>query len=381
MTTQKHLFDLPDDIHFLNCAYMSPLMKAVQEAGIAGIRRKANPATVTSDDFFLPPEEVRSKFAKLVRAHASQIAIIPAASYGLKTAIDNVPANKGNHAITVSDEFPSGFYTLQNWCREQQQELKIISAPPTLNRRGPEWNNRLLEAINRDTSVVIISSVHWTDGTLFDLERIGQRCREVNAYFIVDGSQSAGALPIDVVKYNIDALVCAAYKWLMGPYSSGLAYFNEKYNEGVPIENSWMNRSNAHDFTRLTRYVEDHKPGAARFNAGEFSNLINTPMLNKALEQILEWGADNIQAYCDELSLPLIDFLQQKGYWIEEREHRAKHIFGFLLPPSLDRAVLLQELQQRKIFVSVRGDAIRVSPYLYNTTNDMDALIETLRSK
>lgn len=381
MTSQKHLFDLPDDIHFLNCAYMSPLMKQVQEAGIAGVKRKANPSTIFSEDFFLPPDDVRHRFARLIHAEASQIAIIPAASYGLKNAIDNVPYNKGNHAITVSDEFPSGFYTIKEWCRKNNQELKVIPAPSTLVNRGAAWNERLLEAINNDTSVVIISSIHWTDGTLFDLEQIGKRCKEVDAYFIVDGSQSVGALPMDVVKYNIDALVCAAYKWLMGPYSIGLAYYNDKYNNGVPIEDSWMNRSNANDFTKLTRYVEDHKPGAAKFNSGEFSNLVHVPMLDKALEQILDWGVDAIQDYCDKLTLPFIAFLQEKGYWIEERDQRAKHLFGFLLPSSIDRAVLLQELQQRKIFVSVRGDAIRVSPYLYNTEKDMDALTEVLRSK
>ena len=85
-----------------------------------------------------------------------------------------------------------------------------------------------------------MSSIHWTDGTKFDLRKIGERCREANALFIVDGTQSVAVMPIDVVENNVDALVCASYKWLLGPYSIGLAYYSEAFNSGKPIEDSWL---------------------------------------------------------------------------------------------------------------------------------------------
>ncbi|MGL5891508.1 MAG: aminotransferase class V-fold PLP-dependent enzyme, partial [Bacteroidia bacterium] len=109
MLSQKHLFDLPDDIHYLNCAYMSPLMKQVQDAGVAGIKRKANPTQITPADFFSTANEVREKFARIVHCNAQQVAIIPAASYGIQNAVNNIPLNNGNHAITVGEEFPSDY--------------------------------------------------------------------------------------------------------------------------------------------------------------------------------------------------------------------------------------------------------------------------------
>ncbi len=142
-----------------------------------------------------------------------------------------------------------------------------------------------------------MASVHWMNGTKFDLERIGSKCREVGAKLIIDGSQSVGALPIDVQKFKIDALICAAYKWLMGPYSVALSYIHEDFNEGIPLEESWMTRPNSDRFDRLTNYVEGYKPGAARFDVGQTSNFISGPMLNESLGQLLSWGVQEIQEY------------------------------------------------------------------------------------
>jgi len=380
MTSQKHLFDLPDDIHYLNGAYMSPLMKSVQDAGIQGIKTKSNPSLLSSEDFFTLAEEVKRKFGKIIQAPANQIAIIPSASYGLKAAVDNIPSNTGDHAIVLANEFPSDYYTAAEWCKKNNKELKVIEPPSVLSGRALAWTDRILAQMNVNTCAVILSTIHWTDGTKFNLKMIGEKCREINARFIVDGTQSVGAMPIDVGELKIDALVCAAYKWLMGPYSIGLAYYSEEYNAGVPVEDSWMNKANANDFTKLTRYVDDYKPGAARYNVGEFSNPILLPMLDRALQQIAEWRADAIQDYCGNLIRPLLNYLQENAYWFEEDKYRANHLFGFLLPPSVDKEKLLHQLQSRKVFVSLRGDVIRVSPHVYNVAPDIEALIVTLKN-
>jgi len=112
MLPQKHLFQLPDTEHYLNCAYMSPLLKSVEEAGIAGMQKKRNPANIRQEDFFTEVETVRAKFGRLVNGDPQQVAIIPSASYGLQSAISNIPPDGGTHVITVSEEFPSGYYNL-----------------------------------------------------------------------------------------------------------------------------------------------------------------------------------------------------------------------------------------------------------------------------
>ncbi|MDH3945393.1 MAG: hypothetical protein OET45_01895, partial [Chromatiales bacterium] len=83
---QRHLFRIPDDITYLNCAYMSPQLNSVEAAGIEGLRRKSAPWEITTEDFFTDSERARELFARLIGARANDIAFIPSASYGIATA-------------------------------------------------------------------------------------------------------------------------------------------------------------------------------------------------------------------------------------------------------------------------------------------------------
>jgi len=378
MNCQKHLFQLPEGVHYLNCAYMSPLLRSVEEKGIEGMRHKRNPISIKPVDFFTGAVSVRQKFARMVEGIPDQVALMPSVSYGMNSVIRNISCAKGQHALTLSEEFPSCYYTAKRWCKEHDAELRIVARKDDLPNRGRDWNERILQAINGDTAFIVMASVHWMNGTKFDLEKIGARCREVGAKLIVDGSQSVGALPIDVRKANIDALICAAYKWLMGPYSTALSYIHEDFNDGIPLEESWMTRPNAEHFDRLTNYMEGYKPGAIRFDVGQSSNFIFLPMLDEALGQLLEWGVADIQEYSRKLGIPLIDYFMEKGTPVDDEEHRAFHLMGLQLPSGTTGEALLGELNSRNVYVSLRGNNLRISLNVFNNEEDVRELISAL---
>ncbi len=363
---QKSAFTLPDDIHYLNCAFMSPMPRRVQQAGVAGIRRKGMPADITADDFFDDVDEVRRLFAALVHApDANRVAIIPSVSYGMSTVARNSPLGRGQSVVTVHHQFPSIRHPWRRACADSGSRMIVVDPPTDGPDRTPAWNEAILAAIDGDTAVVALGQVHWADGTPFDLERIGERAREAGAAFVIDGTQSVGAVPFDVAKLQPDALVCAAYKWLMGPYSIGVAYFGARYDDGVPLEETWMGREGSRDFAGLVAQSDAYRPGAARYDVGETANFILVPMLIAALEQVLEWGADRIDAYCRELSGQLFP--------------GSGHLFGLRLPPETNPDMVKAHLQLRNVFVSMRGRAIRVSPYLYHDAADLEALRDALR--
>ncbi|MEN8230637.1 MAG: aminotransferase class V-fold PLP-dependent enzyme [Bacteroidota bacterium] len=358
---------------------MSPLLKSVEEKGIEGMRRKRNPISIKPVDFFTEVNDLRTTFGKMVNCNPSQVAVMPAVSYGMNSVITNIPYYKGQHALTISEEFPSCYYAAERWCKSFEAELKVVARKDDVLQKGKEWNERILEAINSDTAFVVMASVHWMNGTKFDLESIGTRCREVGAKFIVDGSQSVGALPIDVEKQKIDALICAGYKWLMGPYSSALSYIHEDFNGGIPLEESWMTRPNAERFDRLTNYEAGYKPGAARFDVGQTSNFISVPMLKEALGQLLSWGVHEIQEYCGMLATPLINYFLEKNTPVDDEIHRANHMMGLQLPDGTNGETLVEELQRRNVYVSLRGTNIRISINVFNTEEDIQELIAALK--
>ena len=379
MTSQKHLFTLDPEWHYINCAYMSPLLKAVEDAGIEGMRRKRTPHSIGPADFFEDSETVRQLFGRLVNAEPGRVAIIPSVSYGLAVVVQNCKPKKGGRVVTVFEEFPSDIYALHRLCADHELELVTVEPPDEPENRGRMWNQRILEAIVPGVELVNLSSVHWADGTLFDLEAIGKRARQVGAMFVVDGTQSVGAMEMNVKRFYIDALICAGYKWLLGPYTSGFAYYSERFDGGRPLEESWLNRLGSDNFRELVNYQPEYYPGAGRYNMGEHSNFIHLPMLKASLTQILEWTPAAITDYCKELSAPLLEYLQQSGFWVEEEAWRAGHIFGFRLPAQVSLPKLQQSLADRKVVVSLRGSAVRVSPHLYNDEEDMNRLVEGIQ--
>lgn len=378
LTCKYAKFSLPKNQTYLNCAYMSPLLKTAEKAGIRGIRLKRNPADIQPGDFFSTTRDLRAAFAQLVHADAERVAIIPSASYGISTVTKNLRIAKGEHVLVAAEQFPSNYYPWQTLCAETGAELKIISPEKEFRDRGRKWNVKLLESINAHTRAVAIAHTHWADGTRFDLEALRVRTREVGALLVVDGTQSVGALPFDVRTIQPDALICAAYKWLLGPYSIGLAYYGEYFNEGKPIEENWIHRLSSENFSGLVNYQAGYQPGALRYGVGEHSNFILAPMALKAIAQINRWGVSNIQEYCHAITEPAIQSLREKGFLIEDLSSRASHLFGIRHSNGLDQEKVRDKLNKARIHISWRGDAIRVSPNVYNDAEDLSRLVKAL---
>src|SRR5258706_5331656 len=104
LSCQRAAFSLPRDIHYLNCAYLGPLPRAVQDAGAMAVARKANPTTISTADFFSDSDEARRLFARCINAHdASRIALVPAVSYGVATVVRNMPIAKGQNLVFVGE--------------------------------------------------------------------------------------------------------------------------------------------------------------------------------------------------------------------------------------------------------------------------------------
>jgi selenocysteine lyase/cysteine desulfurase len=296
-------------------------------------------------------------------------------SYGIAIASQNVQLHSTQNVVIPGEEFPSNVYAWMTECQHTGATLRFVERPSAESAAGT-WNTRLLEAIDHDTAVVTLSTVHWTDGTPFDLQQIGQRARDVGALFIVDGTQSIGAVPFDFARVQPDLLVCAGYKWLFGPYQYCFAIIGDRLLAAEPFEHNWITRKNSQDFSALVNYQTEYQPGAQRFDAGERSNFILVPMLIEALTQLEKWGVANIQAYCAELSSGLAQALQNSPYSIPAE--RSAHLFGVRVADAQQIPALLAELRRRQVYVSQRGTSIRVSPHVYNTTNDIHALAEAL---
>jgi selenocysteine lyase/cysteine desulfurase len=372
MHCQKSLFSLPSDITYLNTAYMSPMMKKLEEIGHRAISVKVRPFEFQPSDFFEPVEAVKRLFSELIDAQdPGRIALVPSVSYGMASVAKNINLRTGDEIIIAEQQFPSNVYAWQRLANEQGATIKEIPM-------GDHWSERILDAIGPKTRLVSMAHIHWANGTIFDLAAIREATRRHGALLVLDGTQSIGALPFSVQEFQPDALICASYKWMMGPYATGLAYYGEYFDDGIPVEESWMHRLNSDDFSGLVDYQSQYRPKAYRYSVGETSNFALLPILHHALEQILDWGVSNIQTYCAELSDRWIPHLQELGCQVNEKDLRAGHLFGVRLPGQADMAQLKMALKEENIYVSVRGNFIRVAPYVFNEDADFETLVNCI---
>jgi len=369
---QRDRFDIPADVAYFNCAYTAPLLKVAAEAGHAAVAAKSHPWTITADHFFRDLEECRRLFGDLVDSAPDNIALIPAVSYGIALAAGNLPLSRGQKILILAEQFPSNVYA---WMRRVRETGALLAAVP--RPADGDWSKAVLERIDVNTAVVALPTCHWTDGAVLDLVRIGQRCREAGAALVVDGTQSLGAVPFSVRQVQPDFLITTAHKWLLGPYSYGFCYVAPEHQNGTPLEENWLNREGSRNFARLVDYRESYRSGARRFDVGEASNFILAPIAATALRQLLEWSVESVAATLDGLTTTIAEWAAERGLGTNARVYRSPHMIGLQKPGGFP-GELPARLASEKVFVSVRGESIRVAPHVYNDRGDLDRLFAAL---
>lgn len=364
-------FLLPQKGFYLNCANMSPLLVSVEMAGQNALARRGSPWSILGKDWFEDAEVLRNLAAGLFDAADDDIAFVPSVSYGMALAAKNIKLGPGKKIIVLEEQYPSNFYVWREMADAQKLELVTVKREP-----GLSITESLLKSIDNSTGLVAIPNCHWMDGAWVDLSLISSAVRDVNAFFVLDLSQSLGALPISMKAINPDFAVSVGYKWQLGPYGLGYLYVAPHFHSGQPLEYSWLTRAGAEDFTKLSQYNVDFKTGARRFDMGEYSQFQLMPMAIAALRQVTTWGVNNIQTAVQKLTAPISEFKRASGLVDYEIPH-VGHMIGVPLE-KLDAGAVKRNLQEKGIVVSYRGNSIRVAPHIYNTAKEITAFLECL---
>jgi selenocysteine lyase/cysteine desulfurase len=373
LPTQRHAFDIPPDVAYFNTASLSPQLHRVRLAGERALERRGRPWTITSSDWFSDVERLRTLFAGLIGADPDGIALVPATSYGFSVAWRNLDLRPGDRILVLAGEFPSGILTWRTAARKTGAEILTV-AP----ERGQSWTDAILAALDERVRVVSVPNVHTTDGALIELEAVSDRAHALGCRLVIDACQSVGVMPLDVKRLRPDFLVTVGYKWLLGPFALSYLFVAEEHRDGEPIEENWIARAGAEDFTGLTEYGSEYQPGARRFDMGQRTSFHLTPMAISALEQLLEWEVQRIAATVAETTAALAARAAELGLDPPAADRRGPHILGLELPEHA-RERLPAALASANCFAAVRGGrSLRIASHLHVTDADIDRLIGAL---
>jgi selenocysteine lyase/cysteine desulfurase len=370
----RQLFDIPENIAYLNCAGNSPQLKKTTEALIKGAIEKSHPWERKPGDFFNEAEKIRILASEIFGSDADGYCVIPSASYGISAAARIMEPRLGvdDKILLMEEEFPSNVLPWRRVAKETGAEIITVKIP-----EDNDWTKAVIEKINKSTRVVAISSCHWTNGLIVNLDLVKEKCAEVDALLVVDATQSLGANPVEIDKLQPDFLVASGYKWLLSPYGFSLMYVSARMRNSRPLEESWLARQNASNFAGLVNYNHEYMPGARRFDVGEKNTATILPGVISAFEQIKLWGTDYIAGELKSINKIISDFLRNSGFNIPDEKFRSPHMFG-ATQPHWYKGNLLQQLADENIFISKRGNSLRFAPHLNIDQNDLDRIINVL---
>ncbi|MCB0977022.1 MAG: aminotransferase class V-fold PLP-dependent enzyme [Acidimicrobiales bacterium] len=376
--TARAMFDLPEDVTYMNCAFMGPIPVHALEAGLMGLARKARPWTIALDDFTVPVDQLRASFADLLGApgDVDGVAITPSVSYGVSTAAANLHLSEGQVVVLLDQQFPSDVYGWERLANRHGGRLHHVARPA-----DGDWTAAILAEIDRlgdRVEVVSTPPCHWIDGGAVDLVQVGEAARRVGAALAVDVCQSLGAEPFDVNAVRPDFVFGATYKWLCGPYSLGFLWAAPQHRSGEPIEHGWTGRANSHCLACLADYEDSYQPGSRRYDVGEVANFGLVPVALAALDMVRDWRPARTAAHARALTDKVAEGARALGLDVAPDGTRSPHIIGVRLGPTVDAESVGPLLAEEAVHVSVRGDAVRISAHGFNTADDVDRLLGAL---
>ena len=376
ISCQRNLFNIPDEIVYLNTAYISPLSLKVEKAINKGCKLETEPWKIDPEfHFFYQIKETKIIFSNLFNISYKNVSLIPSASYGISTAANNIKLTKTKNKILIlKDQFPSNVYPWMELSKKQEGVLEIID---DLNETT--LTEEIINKISEEVAVVAIPNIRWTDGYIIDLKKVSDACKKFDVNLILDLTQSAGAMQIDLKEINPEFAIIANYKWMLGPYSTGFLYISDKFIDGAPLEETWIGRKNSQDFSKLTDYQSLYNSDSIRFDMGQRANFSLLPGVKAALEQLHDWSIKKIENTLYQNNLIICKGLSELGFEILSEKNRAPHFISARLP-GYDGNSLINNLKKNKIFISERSGYLRITPHLWNNEEDFFKLINCLKS-
>ena len=417
---------------YLNNAGQARLSAAVQLTGIRSITTTM-PGSPSNDD----DDRCRALFAQLIHAPTSDIAIVPSTAFAMTMAARNVERMypEGGRILVLEDQFPSAVYPWQALCRDSNSSdinqkkkwsLDIVRYPAAYSGQrnwvhvrasssSPRnWTEAIVSHLQQQPSnssdpirVVCIPPLHWSGigGTVIDLPRISQICQQHNIVLVVDATQAIGVAPFDIrpLLPALAMVACSSHKWLRGPPGTCLVYINPGLHETwEPLDQHHRSRcpsstsnctpspDSRNQMNIPDGYSELFVTDARKFNAGGTPNPLLLPMLRAALEEVTPLM--NVQMQLKELVQPLIEWAREHGIPLStdmahDDDDGDDSPFYHIIHLALDDDKTLEQKEQLwrdliahySVYTAIRCGGLRISPYLDNTKEDIQQLINGLK--
>jgi len=379
LASQRDLFDIPADVAYLNAASWSPLPRATQEAAQAAVLRKGQPWKLSSDFADQQHTRARKAAAALIGADPNDVALVSSVGYGVAIAGKVLNIARGSRVLVLENDHTSPVLEWVTRSEAQGFMVETVAQPS-----DGDWTSAVLASIEKPgappLSLASISSVHWSDGGMLDVQKIRDALRREGAALLADATHSVGVIATDVKTLDPDFLIFPTYKWVLGPYGRAFVYVAKRHQDGVPLEQTAFGRRNVKAENPVyfadTRYL----PDARRYDMGERDHFISMEMAAIGMEMMAQWGSEAVVQRLSTLTRRIVDALNgTNAVHVLDERFRAPHVLSLGFPGGMP-ADLVPRLASEQIYVAPRLGRMRISPHVYNDEADVDRLVGALKA-
>lgn len=367
-------FELEEGSVWLNTAHQGRLPRRAAEALAEAVEWKLHPAELTtSGRFSTVPERLRRALARLLAAQEEDVVLANSASYGLHLVAHGLPLAAGDEVVVAANDFPSDILP---WLLLRDRGVVVRSVEPA----GEVLTTAEVAAVlGERTRAVCLTWVHSFSGQVLDVEGIGRACRRHGAWFVLNGSQAVGARPAHVESLPIDALVSVGFKFLCGPYGTGLCWLRPELQDAMrPTKLYWLSALSSEDLAVPSLDLEAITPRReGRFDVFGTANFFNYVPFITAVELILELGVEAVERHVDGLVKRLLAGVDRSRFRVVSCDD-ARSSLVVLEPLREPVDTVFERLRDAGVHVAQRRGRIRVSPHLYNTAPEIDRALDAL---
>ncbi|MGX7875050.1 aminotransferase class V-fold PLP-dependent enzyme [Mesorhizobium sp. ORM6] len=318
-------------------------------------------------------DDLNAAAAQLFNASPADIAVASSETVLMSSLAWAAMPRKGSTIVATTITHPSTVYPWMRVAQHTGAEMRWVKPRGVLAIDMDE----LLGAIDANTSVVCISHVEYGTGQVYDLKAIADQAHRHGALCVVDGTQSAGQVMVDAASSGVDAVATSTYKWLCGPFGTGLMYVSPRMQEMNPGLLGWRSHKDMWDFQADRIELPD---GAKRYEFGTmaYGTAIGATV---SLRYLLDTGIGEIQAHNARISAQLIEGLRELGAEVlgptdpAQRSATVAARFG-----GKNSAEFARTLKQNNVIASLRKDFIRFSPHFYNSADDISQGLAAIRA-
>lgn len=363
-----------EGVAYLNAAFQGALPRVALAAAHEALRLKTHPFLIRDADYFELPDAYRAEAAALVGGEARDVAVTDSTIHAVSSLAAGLDWRPGDEVLIPAGEFPSNRFP---WLALAGRGVVVREVAVA---DGADAVEAFAAAASARTRVVAVGWVHYSSGRRLDLAALGAVARERGALFVVDATQGLGGLPFSLAETPCDLVACSGYKWLLGPYGLGFAWFSPALQERLTVSRvNWFAVRGARDFARLADCGLELEGGARRFDANETASFFNLKPGLAALRYVRGVGAATVAAHVAALHDRIVAGLPDGVRVVSQRAPERRSNLLCLAGPDAGFAErAFDELLRREVRVSRREGAIRVSPHLYNDAADVDRLLAGL---